>query len=132
MPPLSELQEDLLACLRVTTKRKTASELTEEVGERWKERGKRQLVRSFLSLISEDLAEMAGEPSMGSVYVALEKFLSQGWVEWRWRKDPPDVLARRGGYRKMEWCLTEGGRRVLEELFIAQQARNLSAAPVPA
>ncbi len=114
------------------TEWKSNLELIHEIVQdrRLKRRGRRSLLVWVVSLLSEPLAKVIEEPFV-KVYAALDRLLSKGLAEWRWR-DTPEKLAASGGRRRMEWRLTQNGRRIRASLAKQQERSDEIHLPAPA
>ncbi len=106
----AELEELLLNHLN-PHKWKRTLELIDDIAKERRRKGKKSFWHHVLGFFSTTLDDILWEPSIGKMHVLLSQFEEEGKVESRWRDDPPEVLARRGGNRAREYRLTEFGRR---------------------
>jgi DNA-binding MarR family transcriptional regulator len=84
---------------------------------------------------SNDIREVVDEMgdgrklSDGTLYAALDRFESSGWVTAAWEPDPS---APRRGRPRVYYSLTETGRRMAEALLGVQRSKELAfMAPAP-
>ena len=113
---ISRFAEVVMNHLR-TTQWKSTLEIYNDIKKEWKDS---LLVRCIIGTISflgsKDAAEKVSlflsGPSLGKLYGTLGDLKEQGFVEDRFRDDPPEILKLRGGRKAREWRLTQDGVRV--------------------
>jgi hypothetical protein len=114
----AELEQMMLNHLD-TQEWKSVLDLMGEVEKERKQKGRRSIPHHILRFFSSTLDELMWEPSSGKMYIIVAGFEIDRKVESRWRDDPPEVIAKRGGHRAREYRLTNFGRRLRD----AEKAR---------
>ncbi len=92
---------------------KSAPEISKQIGDNRSLSGRRKFALWLFSLADPKFAkQVVLDAGSGSLYVCFAKFESLEWIEFRWRPEPPERTAQRGGYRLGERKLTERGHRI--------------------